>query len=89
LRNHQVGDRYGETIALARARVYEGAVELVSRLEPREAAVEMMRRAAVLHVRNPPLMDFDALSVQYLCARAWQFCAWQINPALPEMQPPW
>jgi hypothetical protein len=41
------------------------------------------------HIRTPPLMNFDSAGVQYTTARAWQFCAWKIDPSLPEVAPRW
>lgn len=82
-------DHYGETLAASRAEVYAEAAELVRRLPPSLAAREMINRATAAHVRNPPMVGFDRAGVLYTIARAWQFCAWQIDPALPEVAPRW
>lgn len=89
IKNHTKGDQFGETLASSRAEVYEKAAELVRQLPPPDAAVEMMNRAKAAHIRTPPLMNFDSAGVQYTTARAWQFCAWKIDPSLPEVAPKW
>jgi hypothetical protein len=89
IKNHTKGDLFGETLANSRADVYDKAAELVRRLPLADAATEMMNRARASHVRTPPLIDFDSAGVQYNAARAWQFCAWKINPSLPEVAPKW
>jgi hypothetical protein len=89
IKNHSKGDLFGETLAKSRADVYEKASELVRQLPLADAATEMMNRARASHVRTPPLIDFDAAGVQYNTARAWQFCAWKIDPTLPEVAPKW
>jgi hypothetical protein len=88
-KNHLKNDTFGETLATARAEVYEKAAELVRQLPLPDAAAEMMNRAKAAHVRTPPLINFDSAGVQYTNARAWQFCAWQIDPSLPEVAPSW
>jgi hypothetical protein len=89
IKNHTKGDLFGETLANCRADVYEKASELVRQMSLTDAAAEMMARARAAHVRTPPLIDFDSAGVQYNSARAWQFCAWKIDPTLPEVAPKW
>lgn len=89
VKNHTKGDTFGEMLANGRAEVYDKAAELVRQLPPHDAANEMMDRAKAAHIRTPPLIDFDTAGVQYATARAWQFCAWQIDPTLPEVAPKW
>ena len=89
IKNHTKGDLFGETLANARADVYEKAAELVRQMSLPDAAAEMMTRARAAHVRTPPLIDFDSAGVQYNMARAWQFCAWKIDPTIPEVAPKW
>jgi len=89
IKNHTKGDRFGETLANCRADVYERAADLMRQMSPTDAAAEMMTRARATHVRTPPLIDFDSAGVQYNAARAWQFCAWKIDPTLPEVAPKW
>ncbi|HWC80051.1 MAG TPA: hypothetical protein VG756_08815 [Pseudonocardiaceae bacterium] len=89
VKNHTKGDQFGEHLANSRAEVYEKAAELVRQLPPQDAAAEMMNRARAAHIRTPPLMNFDSAGVQYTTARAWQFCAWRIDPSLPEVAPKW
>jgi hypothetical protein len=89
IKNHTKGDNFGETLANARADVYDKAAELVRQLPVPDAANEMMGRAKAAHIRTPPLINFDQAGVQYATARAWQFCAWQIDPSLPEVAPRW
>lgn len=88
-RNQVRGDTYGVAIAMARAAVYDEATTIVRHLPASEAAAEMMSRARAAHVRMPPLIAYDAAGVQYSTARAWQHCAWQVDPELPEVQPRW
>jgi hypothetical protein len=88
-RRHYAGDKFGECLAKARVRVYEQAAELVREMPVDDAAVEMMRRALRAQVRTPRWVGYDADAVSYITARAWQFCAWKINPSLPEVQPRW
>jgi hypothetical protein len=89
IKNHTKGDTFGETLAGARADVYDKASDLVRRLPLPEAANEMMNRAKAAHIRTPPLINFDVAGVQYVTARAWQFCAWKIDPSLPEVAAKW
>jgi hypothetical protein len=89
IKNHTKGDTFGEKLANSRAEVYDRAAELVRQLPLPDAAHEMMERAKAAHIRTPPLIDFDTAGMQYATARAWQFCAWQIDPALPEVAPKW
>lgn len=89
IKNHTKGDLFGETLANSRAEVYEKASEMVRQLPLADAAAEMMNLAKAMHVRTPPLIDFDAAGVQYNSARAWQFCARKIDPDLPEVAPKW
>lgn len=89
IKNHTKGDMFGETLASARADVYDKAAEIVRQLPLLEAANQMMNHAKAAHIRTPPLINFDAAGVQYAMARAWQFCAWKIDPSLPEVAPKW
>ena len=89
IKNHTKGDSFGEVLANGRAEVYDKAAELIRELPPADAAVEMMNRAKAAHIRTPPLIQFDTAGVQYTTARAWQFCAWKIDPSLPEVAPKW
>jgi hypothetical protein len=89
IKNHTKGDTFGESLAGARADVYEKAADLVRQLPVTAAADEMMNRAKANHIRTPPLINFDSAGVQYASARAWQFCAWKIDPSLPEVAPKW
>jgi hypothetical protein len=89
IKNHTKADTFGETLANSRADVYDKAAELIRQLPPPDAAKEMMNRAKAAHIRTPPLINFDSAGVQYAIARAWQFCAWKIDPQLPEVAPKW
>ena len=84
-------DDYGHALASTRANVYRHAADLVRQVPLRDAAVDMMRHAQAMSVRTPPLIDFDfePAGIRYMTARAWQFCAWQIDPSLPEVAPRW
>jgi hypothetical protein len=83
------GDGFAESLARTRAGVYDRAAELVRNVPPGEAARTMMENAMTRHVRTPPLTDFDKAGLGYIAARAWQFCAWQIDPTLEEVAPAW
>lgn len=89
VKNHTKGDDFGEKLANRRAEIYDRAAVLVREKGPEEAAKEMMEAAKAAHIRTPPLIDFDRAGMQYITARAWQFCALRINPDLPEGAPPW
>jgi hypothetical protein len=89
IKNHTKGDTFGENLAASRADVYDKAAELMRQLPPTDAANEMMNRAKAAHIRTPPLINFDSAGMQYATARAWQFCAWKIDPSLPEVAPKW
>jgi hypothetical protein len=54
-----------------------------------QAATEMMARAQTRHIRTPPILNFDSAGTQYVVARAYQYCAWQLNPSIPEVARPW
>jgi hypothetical protein len=83
------GDGFAESLARTRAGVYDQAAELLQRMPPDRAAHTMMDNAATRHVRTPPLTDFDSAGLGYIAARAWQFCATQIDPNLQEVAPAW
>ena len=89
IKNRSKGDGFGDELATKRAAVYEMAADLVRRYPLAEAARQMMEQARAAHIRTPPLIDFDRAGVQYSQARAWQFCARQIDPSLPEVAPKW
>jgi hypothetical protein len=89
IKNHTKGDLFGESLATCRAAVYERASDMVRQMALADAADEMMANARAAHVRTPPLIDFDSAGMQYNTARAWQFCAWKIDPTLPEVAPKW
>lgn len=89
VKNRTRGDAFGEQLATARAEVYEQAAELVRRMPARQAAQEMMDRAGRSHVRTPPLMEFEGAGLRYIAARAWQFCALEIDPGLQQKAPRW
>jgi hypothetical protein len=83
------GDGFAESLARTRAGVYDQAAELLQKVPPDQAAHTMMDNAATRHVRTPPLTDFDNAGLGYIAARAWQFCAKQIDPTLAEVAPAW
>ena len=89
MKNKAKGDEFGEKLANRRAEVYDSAAALVNQQAPLEAAKVMMERAGQLHVRTPPLIDFDNVGLQYIAARAWQYCALIINPGLSPAAPKW
>lgn len=82
-------DPYGERLANSRAEVYDKAANTVLRLPLDRAANEMMDQAGRAHVRKAPLMDFDNVGLQYIAARAWQYCALEIDPNLEQQAPQW
>ena len=83
------GDEFGANLLLARAAVRENAAKLLLSQEPAQAALLMMKQAAAHVVRHPPLIGYDAAATSYTSARSWQWCAHQIDPTLPEIQPRW
>jgi len=89
VKRHYADDAFGEKLTLARAAVYDAAADLVREMPLPEAAAEMMRRALDAQVRTPRWVGYDADAVSYITARAWQFCAWKIDPSLPAIQPEW
>lgn len=89
VRHSSDGDPFGESLARTRADVYEKAAELVRSTVPAQAADTMMENARRLHVRTPPLTGFEEAGRRYITARAWQYCAWQIDPSLEEKAPAW
>jgi hypothetical protein len=88
-KNKARGDAYGEKLAAQRSQVYLQAASMVRFKQPADAAQDMMAKASQLHVRTPPLIGFDESGLQYISARAWQFCAQFINPRLDERVPKW
>ena len=89
IKNHSKGDLFGEKLASQRAEVYDLAADMARQYPPPVAANAMMEQAKANHVRTPPLVNFDQAGLQYVAAMAWQFCARQIDPALPEAAPSW
>jgi hypothetical protein len=89
IKSHTKGDLFGEKLANQRADVYDQAADLARQYPPPVAANAMIEQAKANHVRTPPLVNFDQAGLQYVAAMAWQYCAWQINPALPEAAPSW
>lgn len=89
IKNRNKGDQFGEKLANTRAEVYVQAAELIRAMPLPQAAATMMERAGRLHVRTPPLMGFDDAGTRYIAARAWQFCALEINPELEHAAPQW
>jgi hypothetical protein len=83
------GDGFAESLARTRAGVYEQAAELLRNAPPEQAARAMMDNAVTRHVRTPPLTDFDRAGLGYIAARAWQFCAWQVDPTLEQVAAAW
>ena len=83
-------DSYGVELATSRAAVYDQAAKLVVQLGVTPAAAaRLLDNASRLVVLSPPLMNFDAAGISYCTARAWQRCAQELDPTLPEVQPPW
>ncbi|MGH3623022.1 MAG: hypothetical protein ACRDQ5_14710 [Sciscionella sp.] len=89
MKNKAKGDEFGEKLANRRAEVYDSAAVLLNQQTTVEAAKTMMERAGQLHVRTPPLIDFDKVGLQYIAARAWQHCALMIDPTVPQTAPKW
>lgn len=88
-------DRFGLMLALERMRVYDAAASILAahHSPPGERATEvaalLMRNASPVREGGVALHDWDGQAVQYTRARAWQLCAWQLDPSLPEVQPEW
>lgn len=54
--------------------------------------VVLMRHAmhsAVTPETGWTLRAWDTSGARYVRARAWQLCAWHLDPGLPEVQPEW
>lgn len=83
------GDPFGESLALTRADVYEKAAAMIDGSVPADAADAMLENARRMHVRTPPLTGFEDAGRRYITARAWQFCAHDIDPTLEEKAPAW
>lgn len=94
LKRRTVNDAFGARLAEARAEVYALAARLVRDGEVVDAdlAQFLMHKAAERHVgraQAQPLKGYDDHTLLYIQARAWQWCAQQIDPALPEVQVRW
>jgi hypothetical protein len=84
------GSLFDSALKDARAATYEGAMALLRANPERQKAAQMMiKRAAELHVRTPPLVSFDEAAIRYTMARTWQRCALLLDPSLDEVQPLW
>lgn len=84
------GDLFDAALKNARAVTYALAVALVeANTDIAQAAGMMLKNAAQLHVRTPPLIGFDEAAVRYTVARTWQRCALMLDPSLDEVQPLW
>ena len=86
---HTQGDEFAALLLRTRATIREAAATLLLSQGPGAAAAEMMVHAQEHLVRNPPLIGYDEAAVHYTIARSWQWCAHQIDPTLPEIQPRW
>jgi hypothetical protein len=89
----QQGDAFAASLHDARGEVRLAAMSLLRTVsDPMEAARIMHQRAARMVVRSDrgvPLAEYDDACRQYIRAHAWQACAQQIDPSLPEVQPLW
>jgi hypothetical protein len=86
---HVQGDEFAALLLRTRATIREAAATLLLSHRPSAAAAEMMVRVQEHLVRTPPLIGYDDAAVHYTIARSWQWCAHQIDPTLPEIQPRW
>jgi hypothetical protein len=84
------GDDFGRQCALARARAYGRAAELITYAKDIPDAVKVVM-AEVLKdsQRTPPLIGYDETAYRYLAARAYQLCAQRMDPDVKEIQPQW
>lgn len=94
IKRRTVNDAFGARLAGARAEVYALAARVVRDREvvDTDLAAFLMRKAAERHVgsaQSQPLRGYDDHTLSYIEARAWQWCAWEIDPDLPEVQPKW
>jgi hypothetical protein len=87
------GDAFAASLHDARGEVRLAAIGLLrTASDPWDAARIMHDRAARMAVRSDrgvPLAEYDDACRQYIRAHAWQGCAQQIDPTLPEVQPLW
>lgn len=84
------GSDFDSTLKSARAATYDRAAALLHATPDREQAAQLMlKNAAQLIVRTPPLIGFDTAAVRYTVARTWQRCALMLDPSLDEVQPLW
>lgn len=89
------GDVFGRVLALERMRVYDAAASILAAhhappgSRATEVAALLMRNASPVREGGIHLVDWDSQALQYTRARAWQLCAWQLDPSLPEVQPEW
>lgn len=88
-RAHHADSHFAAQLLLTRAAVREEAAKLLLSGPPGEAARLMMQNAAAHMQRHAPLIGYDRAACEYTRARSWQFCAWMIDPDLPEVQPRW
>jgi hypothetical protein len=86
------GDFFAASLHEARGEVRVAAIGLLRDTPDPFAAAKLMHRQAI-NLRQPTepmsLADYDRRCIHYIQAHAWQACAWQIDPTLPEVQPRW
>jgi hypothetical protein len=84
------GKLFESTLKQARATTYAHAIALLrANHDAVTVARLMIKQAAEIHVRTPPLIGFDDAALRYTVARAWQRCALMLDPSLVEVQPLW
>jgi hypothetical protein len=89
------GDPLGADLLDARAEARSRAAEMLRTMAPSEAAAAMHAEALACREHDPPplfglpLAAVDRSCARYTAARAWQACAWALDPDLPEVQRRW
>jgi hypothetical protein len=57
--------------------------------DPQWLKLDALGRPVIDPAKNRPLFGFDDDGLRFAQARAWQLCAWQLDPDVPEVQPGW
>jgi hypothetical protein len=91
-RNRHPNYKFGAQLATARAEVYAAAAD-IARQHPLAGAARMMLAEASQLAPQVRWVRFiepdDEKYLQYIRCRAWQWCAWQLDPDMPQVAPNW
>jgi hypothetical protein len=85
------GDDFGAECARARAQIYAEAATAMREATDLAAAAQDLHQRGRRHKTSgsPPLIGFDDAALDHLRASAWQWCAQQLDPNLPEIETSW